>query len=424
VDVSNAANCGGAGPDAGPEAGPGGLTGSGFLYVNASGSVTECNLVNSGANWPGCSDNLGYAQVTPAPPACATATLPGGGCLSGGGIVAGSGGYGGLPGGWQKNYNPCKVADRAAPPTSDDDTACMYDMCCAVDDQRCVPWASAPATGACTACSGVDYTVGIGCDDGSGNTHFPVCNRGNAAATLGMLRLGFNSGKPGNPDDCGPNNNSGAGACVIDLSVKPIPAGRCIDVNLTNPATGITCAGVSISGNKNAYINEGGSPLPECDQCNNWTATNHQSCAGYGGTPPPATQEYTYTAVCPPGTRPQWKNLAYVVSTPGTSDVLFAVQVSDNDDAGAPLAAQPSNPIPAADPPTGTPAPATGANPWPQTCGFGGPSPCPVDLFAALGGPPLAQLPNLFLSVTITSGAGTAASANSWSLTYDCVPSE
>src|SRR5262249_47404738 len=160
-------------------------------------------------------------------------------------------------------------------------------------------------------CTGqVDYTVGIGCDDAAGDTHFPVCNRGTAPANAGSLRLGITNGPPGGEHSCNTQSVTSRGVCTIDLTTLPIAAGACIDVDVSNPATGITCSGVSINGNRSVYINEGGSPLAECDPCNNWSANNHQSCSGYGGLPPPSTQTFTYTATCPAQTRPQWKELA------------------------------------------------------------------------------------------------------------------
>jgi hypothetical protein len=55
-----------------------------------------------------------------------------------------------------------------------------------------------------------------------------------------------------------------------------------------------------------------------------------------------------------------------------------------------------------------------------------GPSPCPKNLYTALGGPPGATNEDLTLQVTLTPSPDgqVAPTLNSWQITYSCPPSE
>jgi hypothetical protein len=163
--------------------------------------------------------------------------------------------------------------------------------------------------------------------------------------------------------------------------------------------------------------------IPECNYSNDWSvskqnpslACQNATTGGY------ATRTYTqtYTSSCPSGTRTQWAYLAYNTTTPsdvsGSSDVKFQIQTAPSlADGGA---GTPTSWVTAAD------APAAGD---PALCAMGGPSPCPKDLYAALGGLPAADNPILNLQVTLTPSPDgqVAPTLNSWQITYSCPPSE
>jgi len=163
--------------------------------------------------------------------------------------------------------------------------------------------------------------------------------------------------------------------------------------------------------------------IPECNYNNDWSvekqnpalACQNVTTGGY------AAQAYTqtYTASCPSGTHPQWGFLTYNATTPsdssGSSDVKFQIQT-------APLlvdggAGSPTSWVTVADTPSaGDPA----------VCPMSGPSPCPKDLYSALGGPPGANNEDLTLQVTLTPSPDSqvAPTLNSWQITYSCPPSE
>ena len=171
------------------------------------------------------------------------------------------------------------------------------------------------------------------------------------------------------------------------------------------------------------YTTSNNEQIAECNYSNDWSvskqnpalACQNVTTGGY------ATRTYTqtYTSSCPAGTRTQWAYLAYDTTTPsdvsGSSDVKFQIQtVPSLSDGGA---GTPTSWVTAAD------APGAGD---PAVCAMGGPSPCPKDLYAALGGLPAADNPTLNLQVTLTPSPDSqvAPTLNTWQITYSCPPSE
>ena len=118
----------------------------------------------------------------------------------------------------------------------------------------------------------------------------------------------------------------------------------------------------------------------------------------------------TYEAVCPPGTVPQWGFLAYDTTTPGDSKVEFRVSTSAD---GITYGALPALPT----------ATATSAA---EDCLMGGPAPCPVSLYTALGGLPDAHEKYLQLAIKIfpTSDQNQTPQVHNWEVTYSCPDAE
>jgi hypothetical protein len=133
---------------------------------------------------------------------------------------------------------------------------------------------------------------------------------------------------------------------------------------------------------------------------------------GCPGSYTPSTYSQIYQATCPAGTKVQWGFLAYDTLTPGNSNVIFQARTAAT----------------AADLPLATfSALATAqAAPDTQTCGMGGPSPCPVDLYTKLGGLPAAKQEFLELSMTLNPTIDKTAgpTVKSWDVTYSCPASE
>jgi hypothetical protein len=163
--------------------------------------------------------------------------------------------------------------------------------------------------------------------------------------------------------------------------------------------------------------------IPECNYNNDWSVSKQNpalACQNVltGGY---ATRTYTqtYASSCPAGTRTQWGYLAYDATTPsdasGSSDVKFQVNTIPSPADGG--TGMPTAWVTAAN------TPAAGD---PALCPVSGPSPCPKDLYAALGGLPAARNQGLTLQVTLTPSPDSlvAPTLNSWQITYSCPASE
>jgi hypothetical protein len=320
---------------------------------------------------------------------------------------------------------------------------CSYDYCCAGETSTgtCQQWIGTQSS-RCTKASGADYTAGIGCQDGSGQVHIPVCNRGTAnSPASGKLFLGGYPGNlnpAGNASVCTNPGTSPAEGCVIDLALRPIKAGGCIDVDVARGAAGtalgVRCASAADfgSGNRASMINPSSptnippallaaygastyAQLAEGDKCNNqsFVYTQFGSCATYGvQPPPPAAYTFTYTMACLPGFRAVWNQFGYSTQVPATSEVSFSATTS-----------------PAlADGGVGTPtAPVTLASVKssggtdPAVC-IGSSTGCPKNLFTLLGS---RAMYNPTITLSVSEIATTALpTVDRWQLSYSCVPSE
>jgi hypothetical protein len=271
----------------------GNFTSSGYNPYPASLSPTQGGLKFL-ADPIDASQNASLCQSDPCDPYCwgwddeaaaATVTTTSGGA---------SGTIGSLPGSWQAvNQNPCNTAGD-----------CQFDQCCPTPGSgACTAWATAPATGTCNeavdggpCASTPDYTVEVGCTNGSGDVIVNVCNRGTAAPVPGtLIPLASQDDKytPTFPF------NGGRGFCTINTSTWPMAPGTCVPVNLSNPQAGITCNSVKFEKQNTLFVNGHGPGTgsannatdlaqPECSGANNWGAINQQTCgtnpdAGAGG---------------------------------------------------------------------------------------------------------------------------------------------
>ena len=252
--------------------------------------------------------------------------------------------------------------------------------------KACIPASTPGAVCTATCNAQANFTVPPTCTTtADSHMHQAVCNRGKAVAA-GSLKIEF-SAATNVLSKTGCENEGHYGAvmarCQVDLSTTPLGAGACIDIDVTNvmsvsPAAvaGVTCQKVgALAFNRRTavQVNAGngacGGTLAECNNKNNWgggewQGTQYPSCPGAGGSPAPYTQQYTMS--CPVGTR-QWNTLSYSVTTPGASDVKFAVQT-------AATAAGPWSPA-TVGPPAGVVV-ADAPLDHPDTCSMTGPSPC------------------------------------------------
>lgn len=116
-----------------------------------------------------------------------------------------------------------------------------------------------------------------------------------------------------------------------------------------------------------------------------------------------------YEPACGRDERVQWGFLTYTATTPGDSNVQFRMRTADQK---ASLASAKYVDLATAQ-----------ASPDTQHCGFAGPVPCPIDLYAVLGGPPRAYDPfaQLQISLAPTSDGKTPSTVQTWQLSYSCV---
>jgi hypothetical protein len=328
------------------------------------------------------------------------------------------------------------------------DSLCNPGACSGADaaSGSCIQYAEKQAL-AVSACPGPNLTAGIPCTDNitsqPGMT-FTICNRGSspvlAPTTVGVDFFGgASSSFPPSP---GCTKNPSPDCRVV---VPALKVGGCFSVRSSSMLAGskslATCQGniplgTGPAGNATVVVNsdqalaecalapspysDGGAATvyKGCDD--NWTDLHKSggSCVAYGKSYGPVVYSQTYTGKCPPATRVQWDLLAYEVTTPssgGTSSTAkFEVR-------SAPLTADGG-----AGTYTSFAQAALAPAPDPASCPLGGPSPCPKDLYVALGGAGGATNELLELKVTLTPSTdlSVAPTLRSWQVTYSCPPSE
>jgi hypothetical protein len=280
---------------------------------------------------------------------------------------------------------------------------CQFDTHCVAGE--CVPWGAGETD---ASCAGVDLTVGPTC---AGTV--PVCNRGRSTAPAGVQVLVLSGNSAQMQDDLGLCSGYQGAVAATCATTESIPPGGCVDVR-----------GCPLGGTQSIVVNPPSPPAPvvpisECQCGNDWSVYQiGGSCQSLGA---PILAETTFTepyeAACPEGTRVQWGYLAYQAATPsdasGASSISIHVRtatapatLSTVDLPGVLLAAVPAS--------------------APASCPMGGPSPCPRDVFAGLGGLPRANDEQLELVFTLTPTPSGALGpvVSSWELTFSCPPSQ
>ncbi|MFO0762957.1 MAG: hypothetical protein U0359_41360, partial [Byssovorax sp.] len=121
----------------------------------------------------------------------------------------------------------------------------------------------------------------------------------------------------------------------------------------------------------------------------------------------------TYAGACPLDTRVSWGFLTYDSSEPPGTSTTFRVRAAPTIDE---LAAAPIHPL----------ITASIGPPDTQSCQVGGPAPCPIDLYAGLGGPPEARHEQLelLLSMKTNTPHSKTPTVHRWQITYACLDDE
>ncbi len=122
----------------------------------------------------------------------------------------------------------------------------------------------------------------------------------------------------------------------------------------------------------------------------------------------PVTQQELYEGSCE-GATVQWGFFTFLqAATPGDSSILFRLRTAASE---AELARGAFVDLLIASAALGT-----------DRCGFTGPAPCPIDLYDALGGSPLAHHPFAQLDVRLSPASedGRMPTVEQWQLTYSC----
>jgi hypothetical protein len=197
---------------------------------------------------------------------------------------------------------------------------CQYDTCCPKDGKACVEFGTSNAgrcgtpssdswgnvgansTGNCAA--GPDYTAPPACDDGAGDTHISICNRGGADDTTNTLLVGV--GGAGGTGSYSFNTSVG---CKINFALITggLAAGECGDLDMVAgtwnnvPTAAIDCSSLgatpaaiktALAGDHSVRLNGGGggasgtfgstgdnnNKVSECDAANDWSYIHHGIC--------------------------------------------------------------------------------------------------------------------------------------------------
>jgi hypothetical protein len=278
----------------------------------------------------------------------------------------------------------------------------------------CMPWGSGEFN---ASCAKPDATTGFACTqtiNGVKVPTIPVCNRGSVTLPAPTRIYVFPGNSPQYPL-CIPDKDP-----YICDTTAPVAPGKCINV--------LNCPGLTGNGTKaimiNGPTNGGGGQAPnnpvwrdECTCENNWGVWSGNSTPCYEKPIYAAStviKYQVYQAICPSGTQPQWGYLAWNTTTPLDSNVLWDARVATTN---AGLSAATFINLGNA---KATPAPNT------QVCAMGGPAPCPINLYTAFGGTPIANSEFLELKMTINPSTDKTqgATVNNWQITYSCPPAQ
>ena len=283
---------------------------------------------------------LGGSTMCPAPPStqsnpcdpyCNQFVDDPGGLVIGGGITVTPGGitiggsgapvacqqpmdwtavYAQYPAGSRPNGGPPTTCTVGSPDKCSLDTTCV--------GTTCTPRAVA-ANGSCV---GTDFTLGTPCWDGTRFT-FQVCNRGTVAATSGILPIAHHTGSPSvAPSTCTMAVNGPAGDCSIDLAVKPLQPGTCVEFT---PTADCPLSVPTEAGDNFYFVNQSNTGIPliagECNTCNNYTAT--KDTAKPPGVPGAACTAISCGGLGTSGGQPATSSLLNGINTcAGSQDVI------------------------------------------------------------------------------------------------------
>ena len=263
-------------------------------------------------------------------------------------------------------------------------------------------------------CPKPDVTTGFACTK-DGLPTIPVCNRGSVELPKNTKVYVFPGNAPQFPA-CDPNDKPKS-ECYTDA---PIPPGTCININNCNPQFGgngtrtifVNPPKVSMTGGKNNAQWQ-----DECTCKNNWGVWSGEYALCYekpNYTATPVVKTQVYQAVCPSDSQVQWGYLSWNTTTPLDSSVIWKGRVAST---SAGLASASHVLLGTA---KAIPAPDT------QICSPAGPAPCPINVFAALGGAPAARSEFLEIEITIlpSTDQSKGAQVNGWEITYSCPPSQ
>ncbi|HSC87972.1 MAG TPA: hypothetical protein VLC09_11900 [Polyangiaceae bacterium] len=232
-------------------------------------------------------------------------------------------------------------------------------------------------------CAGYDLALGTPCDN-----QVPVCNHGTAAFS-GNVQVSYWDNALRQMSVMAPAATP-TGTCSAALSIA---AGACANVTCSLPS-GLTTLMVDPN-----------DALAECSdhRMDNWSVSDGRSCSG-GAT---FVREENYEAKnCPEGTSGRWGLLTWDATTPTGAKVTFAGRTATTEAGLASAGAY-------------KPLGVAQLSPDTQKCTLSGPSPCPIDLTAALS---LGTSQPQWLGVKITiESTGSVATLNDWNITYSCV---
>jgi hypothetical protein len=204
-------------------------TGGFWSQCAGEGSITAQAFSGSASGGGIRADSLTTAvncQNDPCDPSCQTYNeTPDAGILPDGGstviaITGGSLANSNVPGGFQNKGNDPNGSCSTCAPGSTSQTcqeACQFDMTCNTNGTN---GCQAFGPGQSGACTGIDITVPVTCENGS-NVEVSVCNRGTQSSPPGVLCYVYPGNSPQYPD-----NNPGSGTLVMTTQTTIAP-GAC-----------------------------------------------------------------------------------------------------------------------------------------------------------------------------------------------------
>lgn len=291
-----------------------------------------------------------------------------------------------------------------------------------------------------------DLTLGTPCGLGGGII-VPICNRGSGPVAAGTVVQVSEEGPSIvtptaptlalSPDAAAPMlacPTFSSNVCNVTLAAALNP-GQCVRFS-----GAVSCAG-GLNGNKSLYVNSDravteciiqprvlGPPIsshgPTVEQkqqygcANNYTAFNASQVPACAVLLAPKVVTFAYAPACSVGEVVQWGKLGWNASLPGSSQIKWDVRVRPRLQDGGLGAWSAWIPVGNAQL---LPTPLD-----PAVCAIGGPTPCPKDLFAPLGGIPAARYENLELRISMLPDATGLLGPTlfDYKLLYTCVGAE